>query len=161
MKIVVFGSGYFGKQALRDYGADQVECFVDNNSEKCGMEYCGKQIISFEEYKTIADKYQTVVAVDNFQPIKKQLCDSGITEFEIYHPFYKKKFDELKDRIQSINGNIMICGVDDRTEIVWRLLRKTGVSKDRIFLADTDDKLENMPSFLRLEIHRMEEQDLP
>lgn len=34
VKIAVFGSGCFGKQALRDYGVEQVEYFVDNNYEK-------------------------------------------------------------------------------------------------------------------------------
>lgn len=122
-----------------------------------GGGYCGKPVISFEDYKKIAEEYHTVVAVDNFHSIKRQLCDNGITEFEIYNPFYKKRFEELKSYIQSVNGNVMLCGIDRKTEIIWRLLKQIGVSKERILLADTEDKIKNVSCFGGLKIHRIEE----
>lgn len=156
MKIAIFGSGDFGKQALEEYGVDQVDYFIDNNRDKWGTQYQEKPIISFERYREIAQEYHTVIAVDAFSAIVKQLQNNGILVYEIYNPLYKKKLDELKDHI-SINDNILLYGVDEKTEIILNFLIQGGISKERIFFGDTKENIKKKPSFQGFEIFQMEE----
>lgn len=157
MKIAIFGSGHFGRQALKEYGADKVSYFIDNNQEKWGKECQGKQIISLKEYKEMTGEHCIVIAVYDFSSIVKQLQENGITEYEIYNPFHKKRLDELKECIQGVSGNILLCGIDEKTELVWNLLLRSGISKDRIFLADTEEYQKKTPFFRKIRVRLLGE----
>jgi hypothetical protein len=77
-KIIIFGSGYWGKLAFEHYGENSVEFFCDNNREKIGQTYCGKKIISFEQLKKIYMDYEIVIAIEKFYSIANQLYENGI-----------------------------------------------------------------------------------
>lgn len=156
MKIAIFGSGHFGRQALKEYGAGKVSYFIDNNQEKWGKECQGKPIISLKEYKEMAEEYHTVIAVDAFSAIIKQLQENGITEYEIYNPFYKKRFDELKECIKGVSGTILLCGIDEKTELVWNLLLHCGIPKDKIILADTEEYQKKTPFFQKQHVNLLD-----
>ena len=153
MKIAIFGSGHFGRQALKEYGTDKVCYFIDNNQEKWGKECLGKPVISLEEYKAISEQYHTVIAVNAFSPIIKQLQENGITEYEIYNPFYKKQFDELQECIRGVSGSILLCGIDEKTGLIWNLLQFSGIPKDRMILADTEEYQKRTPLFRKQQIN--------
>lgn len=86
MKMVIFGAGDWGKQALEHYGENAVEFFCDNNPEKAGQTYCGKKIISFKQLKKNHSYYQIVIAVRIFYPIANQLSQNGIENYKIFEP---------------------------------------------------------------------------
>lgn len=82
--IIIFGAGYYGRQALLYYGQRHVIYFVDNNPDKTGMEIENILIISFEDYLKIEQQYETVVACADFGQIAEQLIQSGITEYTVF-----------------------------------------------------------------------------
>ena len=61
IKYMIFGAGFYGKKALDAYGEQNVDFFIDNNSEKQGTSYCGKQIISPAEAVAKCE-YEIIIA---------------------------------------------------------------------------------------------------
>ena len=51
MEYVIWGAGERGARLFPHLNADEVEAFIDIDEKKIGKYYCGKKIISFEEYK--------------------------------------------------------------------------------------------------------------
>ena len=51
-KIVLFGSGEIGYEALSFLGDENIACFCDNDPGKTGKRKWGKRIISFSGIKT-------------------------------------------------------------------------------------------------------------
>lgn len=96
-KTAIFGAGLYGKKALQELGEDKVEYFIDNNSFKQGMEYCGKAVKSLDEVLCGENRPEILVASIYSQSIIKQLKEYGITEYSIYedrlHGYYET--DEL------------------------------------------------------------------
>ena len=93
--IIIFGAGYYGRQALLYYGQRHVVCFVDNNPDKTGMEIEEIPIISFKDYLKLEHQYETVVACANFGQIAEQLIQSGITEYTVFPSDERKHEKEL------------------------------------------------------------------
>lgn len=77
--IILFGAGEIGKNAV-DILGDKVAFFVDNNSERIGELYCGKRIISFEEFIKNSKKYHCIISAreEYAVAIEKQLQKEGI-----------------------------------------------------------------------------------
>lgn len=53
-KIIIFGSGKFGREALLYFGNEYVQCFCDNNKKLWGEKILGKEVIEpsrLKEYK--------------------------------------------------------------------------------------------------------------
>ena len=50
-KLIIFGSGKIGHEALVFFGSENISCFCDNNPKLAGTEKYGKPVISFEELK--------------------------------------------------------------------------------------------------------------
>lgn len=82
-KIILFGAGKTGREALYFYGFSNVFCFVDN--KKNGQLYCGKNIISLEELQTLKTDYRVVIAVGEYflQEVAQQLKKLEI-DFSIF-----------------------------------------------------------------------------
>lgn len=83
-KWIVFGAGAFGREVYYYYGKDHIAYFVDNDCERAGDLFFGKEIISFKQYCKIYGQYNTVIAVRHYQSIERQLLEKGITEYTIY-----------------------------------------------------------------------------
>lgn len=85
-KIILFGAGEIGKQALAYFGAENVYCFVDNSKEKTGTMVESVPVISFAELKKIYADYRIVISVDTKKSfiLATQLESAGINDYKIY-----------------------------------------------------------------------------
>ncbi len=94
-KMVIFGSGQFGYDALMYFGSESIGCFCDNTSSLAGTEKYGKLVISFEELKTKYRKAVVVIAVSGHGAyvIARQCEDYGISDYVIY-TFLREKFSD-------------------------------------------------------------------
>lgn len=87
-KIILFGAGEIGKQALYYWGTENVHCFVDNSAAKVGTTVEGIPVISFSALKKIYVDFRLVITVDpkKYFVLAAQLDDAGISD---YTPFLK------------------------------------------------------------------------
>ena len=81
-KIILFGAGEIGKQALYYWGTEHVHCFVDNSAAKVGTTVEGIPVISFSALKKIYVDFRLVITVDpkKYFVLAAQLDDSGIRD---------------------------------------------------------------------------------
>lgn len=88
-KVIIFGAGKYGEEALNYFGNDKVFCLTDSNDELSGRKKCGKDIISFNEYIKISAEYQTVIAVNAklLNLIINRLESCGIKDYVPYIMF--------------------------------------------------------------------------
>lgn len=135
MKKIIFGAGNYGKMAYEYFGEDEVAFFADNNPIKSGKNWCGKRILSFEEYKEVQPQYETVIAVNGCAQIAKQLQAEGITEVSFFTPRYKELLERLKAEKDKLKGSIAFCGWDECTEFLIKDVLRQGIERNRIFLA--------------------------
>lgn len=63
MKYVIWGSGERGKVITETVGDNKIIAFIDSNKEKVGKTFCGKPIISYEQYKESYSEYVIVVSI--------------------------------------------------------------------------------------------------
>lgn len=84
-KIVLFGAGGIGRVALRLYGSDIVAFFADNDKNRVGNSYYGKEIISLDTLRSIAHKYDVIIT-SHFHKgqIAAQLETAGINNFSVF-----------------------------------------------------------------------------
>ncbi|SEA10771.1 Iron-sulfur cluster-binding domain-containing protein [Pseudobutyrivibrio sp. ACV-2] len=82
MKIVVFGAGIIGKQAVSMYKS-KVAYIVDNNKELQGKNVDGIQIKPVEVLLDDCD-YKVLIASRNVEMMKKQLDKLGVTNYEYF-----------------------------------------------------------------------------
>ncbi len=87
-KVILFGSGEIGYEALTFLGSEHIWCFCDNDPNKRGAEKCGKKIISFSELK---QKYRDAVVLvsasqSNADKMVQQCEENGIRDYLVYEP---------------------------------------------------------------------------
>lgn len=51
MKCVIWGAGEYGRRFLFHIGEENVVAFIDSDSSQIGKQLCGKEIISYDDYK--------------------------------------------------------------------------------------------------------------
>lgn len=86
-KFILFGSGTFGKEAIKKLGKDKVAFFIDNNETLVGAEVFGVTVCSFEKLKLLnLDDYYLIITTDfvNSISIAEQLMDNKIIQFILY-----------------------------------------------------------------------------
>lgn len=142
-KIIIFGAGDYGRRAFEFFGTEKVAYFVDNNPEKSGKEYCGKEILSFNDYLHIYDNYRTVIAVKSYEAIALQLREAGVKDYQYYSIEYQnalirlsKKFSFLHEKALS---SILFVGIDATTDILYRDAMKLHITENQIVFSDTED----------------------
>ncbi len=85
-KIILFGAGRRGEEALKKYGKDKVAYFCDNDKNKIGKRIDGVEIIAFEKLKDIySDSYVIIVTLAYPCFVIGQLENTGITDYLLYH----------------------------------------------------------------------------
>lgn len=92
-KIIIFGAGKYGREALQFYGTDNVEYFCDNDENLWGNSIQGKQVISLDELKGVQSEYKVIIAIKNVDIVKevgKQLKECNIN-FDVYTSDANKK----------------------------------------------------------------------
>lgn len=139
MKKIIFGAGNYGRMAFEYYGEGQVEFFVDNNPAKAGKEWCGKKILSFEQYLGIQAGYDLVIAVSAYVQIAKQLQDAGITSFSYFSPQYHEALARIKEKSGDISCKVGFFGLDECTDVLIRDVMQNGIAADDIYMISDDN----------------------
>jgi uncharacterized Rossmann fold enzyme len=139
-RIVVFGAGNAGKDALSFLGEKNVWAFADNN--KNSQSYLGKNVISFEELKQLyMHVYIVVASYDHYDAICKQLDSNGINYYWVLprpskYPFsymlfnIEKRF-EYRDLFKAYyledKENIILYCTSNELVIILIELEKYGI----------------------------------
>lgn len=87
-KIVLFGSGEIGYEALSFLGDENIACFCDNDPGKTGKRKWGKRIISFSELKQNYGDAVILISANwvNADKIARQCEENGIKGYLVYEP---------------------------------------------------------------------------
>lgn len=83
-KLILFGAGHLGREALHNLGLDNVYCFCDN--KYYGGDIEGKSIISYNELLRIYSEYIIVITLNsvNTQMVITQLESDNISDYVPY-----------------------------------------------------------------------------
>lgn len=97
-KYFIFGAGNFGRIALDIIGSERVSCFIDNDEEKQGKMYYGKEIISLDCFLNRKENGNIIISVseDKYEDIIAQLKEKNITNFSTFSEF---KYEETKKKL--------------------------------------------------------------
>lgn len=96
MKVILFGSGVWGREALSYFGEENVFCFCDNSvTEGDEKSICGKTVISFQKLLEIHEKYVVVISTgsDFIDAISRQMDEAGIEDYLIYYVLLKNDIE--------------------------------------------------------------------
>lgn len=99
-KLILFGSGNYGRRALKIAGKGNVAFFIDNNEERTGQVIEEIAILSFSTLKKIKiDNYYIVISASDTVKfdLAEQLIDNGISQFI----FFDYLEDALINRFQN------------------------------------------------------------
>lgn len=104
-KLILFGAGHYGKDALAFFGTENVFCFCDNKIEGDDeKETCGKRIISFERFMEIWREYIVVVCVkiEFCLEVCKQLEDARVDDYVVFEALRhdKRPANEWLEQLQ-------------------------------------------------------------
>ena len=82
-RIIIFGCGRLGHEAVIAFGNENIECFCDNNPSLVGKEKYDKIIISFDELKEKYTDAVVLICADikkrNAYAIARQCEENGIS----------------------------------------------------------------------------------
>lgn len=109
-KCILFGAGYFGREAHAFLGDENVYCFCDNAVRSSGeKQACGKKVIPFGEFMEIYRDYIVVVCLgyNLCLEVCRQLDDAGVEDYLVY--------DVLKGSGKTIDG--LIARLNDGMEL--------------------------------------------
>lgn len=92
-KIIIFGCGKIGHEALDFFGDKKVYCFCDNNSRLTGTQTQGKTVISFAELQQRYRDALIMIAVGDLDTymIAAQCEENGISDY-ISYKFIREMF---------------------------------------------------------------------
>lgn len=97
--IVLFGAGKIGKKAAQicQWNGKTVAFFIDNDKEKWGKKIQHIPVVSLEEFLSLQESYQLLVAcgLKHRDEILRQLSENGVKNFAI---FDAKEFWKLGSR---------------------------------------------------------------
>ena len=88
MKLILFGAGLAGEEALACFGRNNVHCFCDNSVTGSNTgEKSGLKIISFQRFTQIHAQYTIIVCAGNnyIQEICRQLNEAGVSDYFDFH----------------------------------------------------------------------------
>ncbi|WP_242838239.1 radical SAM/SPASM domain-containing protein [Butyrivibrio proteoclasticus] len=85
-KYLIFGAGFYGQKALEQYGSQNVDFFIDNDSNKIGTFCNGKEIITPARAAELAkeSRYQVIIASLYAESMAAQLDELGVTEYTFF-----------------------------------------------------------------------------
>ncbi len=96
-KLILFGSGNVGKEAMDFFGDDVVAYFCDSRADLIGKQKYGKDIISPSQLEKIHSDYILIVTtvLSTADEIVDMLCEKGIEDFVVYKCIPKTVFEEM------------------------------------------------------------------
>lgn len=133
---------------LRQYGV-QIDYIIENNKEKCGREYEGIPIISFDEIKSICKDINILIGVvtpkyvdEIMNQIRIESSFEKVYFFEMFYPFGQHAVDVIEKNIENINAVINFLGDEKSKDIYNRkilyMLNKEKGMFDDVKNADRD-----------------------
>ncbi len=140
-KVVLFGSGQNGREALGIYGADRVLCFCDNNPGLIGTSIDGKAVISYDEMK---QKYQedhckvVVTPTNNYEIIMRLEADH-IENYEEYISI-KERYVKNKQSLCGTEAQQHDAQLDDYVERARKIDFLEGAEEFRVLVNEVLDK---------------------
>ena len=128
-KKIIFGTGDMAKRAFNHYARDNmmdVFCFADLGEG--GTEFCGKPVISFDEFTQIHKKYDVIIAVFDVREILPALDDALISKFTVWQEhltmsaceFESVTFDRLSLLEKNDERKKIIYGFDGLQDVAFR-----------------------------------------
>jgi glycosyltransferase involved in cell wall biosynthesis len=99
-EVCIFGAGQMGGESyemLNQYGID-INCYIDNNSEKWGS-YKNNKIVNSPEYLTNNVNLQVIISVMDPTEIKSQLEKMNIKKFLTFGDIKKRLWYTLPQKI--------------------------------------------------------------
>ena len=124
-RMIIFGAGDIGRQALNYWGEEKIAFFVDNAHSNVGKCLGGKLIISWDDYIKIHNKFYTVVAIRSHHDVDRQLKDEDVS-FIHFLPEWQPQWlgcwetvlERLKYKFSSgIGDKVLLVGVDKSSHI--------------------------------------------
>lgn len=91
MKYVLFGAGYFGREAINEYGKENILCIWDNDESKHGIEINGISIIHFNKRCQYQEPYKVIICTIYYSDIIDQLEKENIENYEIYRQIITRR----------------------------------------------------------------------
>ena len=146
--VIIFGAGFYGQRALEQYGPENVDFFIDNDSNKIGTFCNGKEIVSAEQAaKLVKEKgYRVVIASLYAESMASQLEELGVKDYVFFidpvHGMYET--DELVLNPYEITR-------EAETEDEWSDSRKLEYSRQEVFKA-VERVYKNQTLFNHIEI---------
>jgi len=97
-KIILVGAGTYGEKALQFFGEQRVLCFADTHHYD--RVYCGKQVVSFEELKSIHKEHQVILTVGRqyIDELSCQLNEAGIPFIRYMDQLDRYRHDLYEDK---------------------------------------------------------------
>lgn len=104
-RIIIFGCGKLGHEAIDVLGSENIECFCDNNPILAGMEKYGKRVIAFEELKGKYSDAAVIICANirfgNAYAMAEQCEENGIGDYFLYQSLREKGFFPVRDETLS------------------------------------------------------------
>ena len=147
-KIIIFGAGDIGRQALEFYGDEYVAFFADNSVYLAGKSVKGKLILSWSEYTTIQHDYDTIVAIKNHFDVDKQLQQRNIL-IRHFLPDWQPRWQEVLRRIKwkfssHIGSNVLFLGISRENSVAQMIVDQIRymLGKDsNIIMSDLEESI--------------------
>ena len=116
-KVILFGTGRYGLEALNFFGREHVLCFVDNNKNIQGKFVSGIQVIAPDNLTQYVDN--AIVVISASEPFAKQmryqLYELGIEKLLIY--FFIRKY--MRQNNENVSEFLSEC---DSEAGIYRLM---------------------------------------
>ncbi|MCH4191449.1 MAG: DUF115 domain-containing protein [Butyrivibrio sp.] len=157
MKYVIWGTGYYGEQAVKCLKEENIVAYIDSDKKKIGGVFHSKRVITYKQYLDFYQKYAIVIAIQSPQSINEivlRLDEKDIIQYFIYidNPgelilegkLGKIPFDEmlLEKCIIEKEINYGILGANLFSMLLYEYLDMHGYKKV-FFITDMNPKFEN------------------
>lgn len=133
-KLILFGAGQFGREALLYFGRDNVLLFCDNDKELWGQEILGRKVIAPSELKEYEE--DAVIILAAAEAVCVQIKYQLMRELQIDRFLYYAALKEYIDNGRSVEEFIKACGDDS---YVYKLMY--------LFMEDKAKQLEEQVDF--------------
>lgn len=136
-KIILFGAGKYGRNAVDYYGRENIAFFVDNNCAKWGSLICEIPVISPEQLGQLFDarEYRIIITSRIFKDIMGQLENMGISKYELYSDKNEKRYFPTKEIVlnpydENSNSTEETWNQETRNNPLWHIIR---TNVDRLY----------------------------
>lgn len=90
MKVILFGAGIVGERCINE-GIYDVIAVIDNNQAVHGKLFCGKPVISLNEYIKNYNAFKIIISTYKYHEISQQLINNNIFNFSLASKIYEDR----------------------------------------------------------------------